>query len=103
MHSDDKLDELIEEAIVDAYDEQEQRAGFHALLEDSLDFPFAAKLIGEQVIVQGLDMRDGERILACVNRNGQDHYIDVLDLQIEDDKVSGSEWIAAYRRWGSYV
>jgi hypothetical protein len=35
----DELDELIEEAIVDAYDEFEQRAGFYVLLGDNLGSP----------------------------------------------------------------
>jgi hypothetical protein len=35
-----KLDEMIEEAIVDAYGESEQTLGFYTMLEDNLAVPF---------------------------------------------------------------
>jgi hypothetical protein len=34
------LDELIEEAIVDAYDESEQTSGFYSMIEEHLAIPF---------------------------------------------------------------
>jgi len=41
-----RLDELIEEAIVDAYRESEQRVGFLTMLEDGLAFPFKTEILG---------------------------------------------------------
>jgi hypothetical protein len=38
--SDAELDALVEQAIVDAYDEHEQHAAFHCLLEEHLIVPF---------------------------------------------------------------
>ena len=35
-----ELNALVAEAIVDAYDEDEQLTGFAALIEDNLDVPF---------------------------------------------------------------
>jgi len=35
-----RLDEMIEEAIVDAYGESEQIVGFYTMLEDNLEVPF---------------------------------------------------------------
>lgn len=101
--TDDELDELIEEATVDTYDEYEERAGFHATLGDKLVFPFPAKMMGEEIIVSGLDMKDEQRILAVCSRDGQEYRVDMLDLEIDGNSVKGSEWIAAYRRWGSYT
>ncbi|MGH3261581.1 MAG: calcium-binding protein [Trebonia sp.] len=34
------LDELVEEAIVDAYGEDEQMAGFYTMIEENLVLPF---------------------------------------------------------------
>lgn len=99
----DDLDALIEEATVDAYDEYEQRVGFYTMMEDNLVFPFPAKVIGTTVSVRGIDMKNEERILAKVKRVGKEHTVDILDLEIDDKKVNGSEWIDAYRKWGNYV
>lgn len=99
----DDLDALIEEATVDAYDEYEQRVGFYTMMEDNLVFPFPAKVIGATVSVQGIDMKNEERILAKVKRVGKEYTVDILDLEIDDKKVNGSEWIDAYRKWGNYV
>ena len=36
----DRIQELIEEATVDAYDEEEQFAGFFTMIEDNVKTPF---------------------------------------------------------------
>lgn len=40
------LDELVEEAIVDAHDEDEQLAGFCTMIEESLALPFTTRVLG---------------------------------------------------------
>ena len=52
--------ELIEEAIVDAYGESEQRVGFLTMLEDKLAFPFEIEILGAPAIVEGVDLNDAE-------------------------------------------
>jgi len=37
------LDKLIEEAIVDCYNEEEQGTGFFTMIEENLAFPFATR------------------------------------------------------------
>ncbi len=103
MKSDDELDELIEEAIVDAYGEQEQRVGFYTMLCDNLAFPFKAKIIGEEVTVSKLTMKDEQRILAVCQSKGRNYSVDIMDLEINTARVDASQWIAAYREWGNYV
>jgi Calcium binding len=51
-----KLDALIEEAIVDAYDESEQTMGFYTMLEEHLKFPFKTEVLGVEVTVEQLDL-----------------------------------------------
>ena len=41
-----KLKALIETAIVDAYDESEQRTGFYTMLDEHLDTPFETEILG---------------------------------------------------------
>src|SRR6266849_3079847 len=50
-----QLEELIEEAIVDAYGESEQRVGFLTMLEDGLAFPFETEILGAFCSVQELE------------------------------------------------
>ena len=53
MIDDERLQELWEEATVDAYGEEEQFWSILTTLEDNLDFPLAAELIGERVQITG--------------------------------------------------
>jgi hypothetical protein len=59
-----QLEELIEEAIVDAYGDSEQRVGFLTMLEDRLAFPFEIEILGAPAIVEGVDLNDAEDIVA---------------------------------------
>ena len=45
--SEERLEELIEEATVDAYDDEEQMTGLWTCVEDSVVCPFRAKVAGE--------------------------------------------------------
>jgi hypothetical protein len=47
-----RLERLIAEAIVDAYGEDEQRAGFFTLIEGRLALPFEAEVLGVTVTVE---------------------------------------------------
>lgn len=91
------LDGLIEEAIVDCYDEEECRLGFLTKLQDFLQTTFEAKLDGKTVIVKNID-GDDRVIKAFIHGNEITYPVDILDLEI-DHKVKGSGWIAAYRKW----
>jgi Calcium binding len=50
----ERLEELIEEATVDCYDEEEQHSGLLTMIEDEVVFPFDAKVIGEIVQITGM-------------------------------------------------
>jgi hypothetical protein len=50
-----RLQELIEEATTDCYDEDEEHAGLLTMIEDHLVCPFRAKVIGKEVAVVGLE------------------------------------------------
>lgn len=96
--TDEELEELIEEATIDSYDEYEQINGFACTIEDRVEFPFFAKVVGEEVEVIGIDMQ-GDEVIAICKRNGKKHTINVLDLEIDPKKVKGYKWIEAYRIW----
>jgi hypothetical protein len=94
-----RLDALIEEATVDAYDESEQTTGFFTMLENHLVVPFSTNVLGMAVTVEGIDLTDDEEIVAVCVRGRSRQPIRLLELPLPDPPPDGSEWIEAYRRW----
>ena len=94
-----KLDEMIEEATVDAYGESEQTVGFFTLLEDRLELPFKTEVLGVEVTVERLDMTDDDQIVAVCSRGKSRQSVPILDLPLPAPPPEGAEWIEAFRRW----
>ena len=94
-----KLDEMIEEATVDANGESEQITGFFTLLEERLKLPFKTEVLGMEVTVERLDMTDDEQIVAVCSRGKSQQPVPILDLTLPDPPPEGAEWIEAFRRW----
>jgi hypothetical protein len=92
------LDELVEEAIVDAYGEDEQLTGFYTMIEDNLALPFTTRVLGVEVTVAGIDLTDWGIVAICV-RGTHRQLIPILDLPLSAPPPPGSEWIAAYGHW----
>jgi hypothetical protein len=94
-----KLDRLIEEALVDAYGEEEQRTAFYTMLEENLAMPFKTEVLGEEVTVQRVDLTDDAQIVAVCTRGRLRQAVPILALPLPDPPPPGAEWIQAYRRW----
>ena len=94
-----ELDEMIEEAIVDAYGESEQTVGFYTMLEDNLATPFKTEMLGVEVTVERIDMTDDEQIVAVCSRGRSRHRVQILDLPLPSPPPDGAAWIMAFRRW----
>ena len=92
------LDELVEEAIVDAYGEDEQLAGFHAMIEENLVLPFTTMVLGVEVAVEGIDLADCGIAAICV-RGVHRQPIAIPGLPLPAPSPPGSEWIMAYGHW----
>ena len=93
-----KLEKLIEEAVVDAYGEEEQVGGFLTMMEEHLALPFSANILGVDVVVEKVDMIQS-RIVAICRRNKIRQKIEILDLPLPTPAPAGAEWIAAYHHW----
>jgi hypothetical protein len=93
------LDELIEEAIVDAYGESEQLMGFYTKIGDDLRLPFTTEVLGVPVTVERIDLTERDEIVAVCRRGRHRQSIPVLDLPLPSSPPEGAEWIEAYRRW----
>jgi hypothetical protein len=94
-----KLEKLIEEAVVDAYGEEEQVGGFLAMMEEHLALPFSASILGVEVVVEKVDMTRTFQIVAICRRDKIRQRIGILDLPLPTPAPAGTEWIAAYRHW----
>ncbi len=97
--SNTRLDELIEEATVDAYGDSEQTTGLYSLLEEHLHLPFHTEVLGIEVAVEALDMTEDEQIVAVYSHGKSRQRISLLDLPLPSPPPGGAEWIDAYRRW----
>lgn len=96
-----QLEGLIEQAIVDAYGESEQRTGFFTMLEDNLVLPFETEMLGVCVTVEHIDLTDADEIVAICRRGRSRQPVPILNLPLPMPPPVGAEWIEAYRRWVS--
>lgn len=93
------LDRLIEDAIVDAYGEDEQRTAFLTMLEDNLGLPFETVVLGVSVVVEKVDVSEAGEIVAICRRGRLRQAFPILALPLPTPLPPGAEWIQAYRRW----
>ncbi|MBI5115243.1 hypothetical protein HZA56_02115, partial [Candidatus Poribacteria bacterium] len=95
-----RIQELIEEAIVDAHDGEEQECGFLTMLQDDVSVPFKSLAVGEEVEVTGFDVGDGDRgIVAVCLRKGKEYRVSVTSLEWKCKSPEGAEYIEAYKAW----
>ncbi len=92
------LDELVAEAVVDAYGDDEQLTALYTMIEDNLALPFDTTVLGVEVTVRRVDLR-ADGIVAFFHRGRDRQAIGILDLPLPDPAPQGAQWIAAYRRW----
>jgi hypothetical protein len=93
-----QLDALVEEAMVDCYNEDEQLTGLFTMIEDNLAVPFTTRVLGVEVTVRRVDLApDG--IVAICHRGRVRQAIGILDLPLPDPPPDGVQWIEAYRHW----
>ena len=94
-----RLDELVEKAIVDCYNESEQVTGLYTMIEDNLAVPFETTVLGAPVTVVRVQLTSRDEIVAVCRRAGTRQSVPLLDLPLPSPPPAGSEWIAAYRHW----
>ena len=94
-----RLDELVEEAIVDCYNESEQVTGLYTMIEDHLAVPFETTVLGVPVTVVRVQLTLRDEIVAVCRRAGMRQTVPLLDLPLPSPPPVGSQWILAYRHW----
>ncbi len=101
--SEEELREMINEAMVDCYNESEEFMGVLYTLQDSMVFPFKAKALGETIDVVDIDDESsgrGRGVVAKVEKQGKTYTIGLGDLEIDPDSVN-SKWFQMLHYWNS--
>lgn len=96
--SEEELDDLVAQAIVDAYGDDEQLTAFYTLIEENLALPFTTTVLGVEADVTAVDLTDSGIVAVCV-RGAHRQAVPVLDLPLPVPAPAGAEWIAALRHW----
>jgi len=96
-----ELSRLIEEIIVDAYDDDEQLWAFRQAFEDNVAMPAEAFVVGEPVTVMTIDYDGNERrglTARCRREAGSEQMIAACDLIFPEGSIA-ARYVAAYRKW----
>ena len=87
--SERELENMVEEATVDAYDESEQAVGFFTIIEDNLALPFDTVVLGVDVTVEKLDLANRGEIVAVCRRGRERQTVPLLDLPFLSPRPPG--------------
>ncbi len=94
-----RLDELIEQALVDAYRQSEQATGFYTMLENDLRLPFETQILGVMANVDSIDITEDDHLVAVCRKGKTRQRISLSEWPLPSPPPEGSEWIVAYRYW----
>lgn len=72
--------------------------GFQCALDENLAFPFKAKVVGEEIDIVGVDVKNDILIAICQRKNKK-YSVDILNVEFDPRSVKGSEWIEAFKVW----
>ncbi len=89
---------MVAQATVDCYNDSECVTGFYTMLDEHLAVPFPATVLEVDVTVTGIDLTDGDQIVAICARGRSQQRIPILDLPLPTPLPEGADWIEAYRR-----
>jgi hypothetical protein len=102
----DQLDEVevreaLEDACVDSKDEYEQHSGLLTMIQEQVEFPFRAKVMGETVDVVDMEWPedDGFGLDLVCERNGERHCIEARSVELLAPLSDGHLFLAAYLDW----
>jgi hypothetical protein len=98
-----RLDELVDDALTDAYGESEQVTGFYTMLENDLHLPFETQILGVTATVESIDITEDDQLVAVCRRARRVNGFCSRNCRCYRHLPRGAEWIAAYRYWRTGV
>jgi hypothetical protein len=95
------VEEALEDATVDSNGVEEQHSGLLTMVEQELDFPFKARVLGDEVSIVGMEWpeRDEFGLDLLVEKNGQKHRIEARSVQLVKPLPEGHLYLAAFFEW----
>lgn len=97
----ENVDSLIEEITTDAFGDDEQLWAFLSALEDGIELPCDAFVIGEPVSVVEFDYEGNLRrglVARCRREDGSEHWVSASEVVLAEQS-NGGHLFAAYRKW----
>jgi hypothetical protein len=94
-----RLEAILDEALVDCYNESEETVGLYTMIEDNVGCPFTTSVLDVEVEVEKLDLTDAGEVVAVCRRGRSRQRVPILDLPLPDPPPKGWKWIEAYRCW----
>jgi hypothetical protein len=90
-----------EEATVDVHDEEELQTGLITMAQESLEFPFSAKVMGQvvQIVDSEWAERDAFGLDLIVEKDGGRHRIAARSVELIQPLPKGAVVLAAYLDW----
>lgn len=95
---------MINGAMVDCYNANEEFMGILYTLQSEMTFPFKAKALGEVVDVIGIDdgnSNTGRGIVAEVKKQGKIYTIGLGELEGISPNSENSKWFQMFHYWAS--
>jgi hypothetical protein len=97
----DEVKEAMVEACVDAHGEYEQHTGLLTMIQDQVEFPFRAVVLGEEVDVVDMEWPEDDEFglnLAC-EHGGKRYRVEARSVELLPPLPEGHLYIAAYLDW----
>ena len=73
--------------------------GLFNMIDEQLELPFEANILGVDATVERVEMSHGNQIVAICVRGRARQPIGLLDLPLPAPRPAGAEWIDAHRHW----
>jgi hypothetical protein len=97
--SEEELNDLVDQITVDAYGDDEQLWAFRQVIDDEVDLPTEAFVVGEPATALKIDYDGNERrglTARCRRVDGSEESIGASDLVFPEGS-KGADYMAAYR------
>jgi hypothetical protein len=97
----DLIREAFDQATVDAYGDDEQHTALLTAIEDQLEFPFEAQVLGKAGRVVGMEWPHGDAfgLDLVVEFDGRRHRIGAQSVELSRPRPPGHLFLAAYLDW----
>jgi hypothetical protein len=94
-------DALMDEILLDAYEEEEEMRAFHEAFQEHVRLPADGYVIGEPVSINGIGFDGNTRrglTASCRKQDGSVHELSLADVGFPEGS-RGAVYLAAYRKW----